>query len=77
MLLTDVVLPQMGGKELAIAMQLERPQMRVLFTSGYPDGIVPSQGGLSPDDWFLAKPYTFASLANKVRDVLDAVVTPD
>jgi CheY-like chemotaxis protein len=74
LLLTDVVMPEMGGRELAQVLKQERPDTRVLFTSGYPDS-----GGMALDVAesgvpYLAKPYTPNELAEKVREVLDAPV---
>ncbi len=71
LLLTDVVMPEMGGRELAQVLKQERPETRVLFTSGYPDS-----GGMALDVAesgvpYLPKPYTPNELAQKVRDVLD------
>jgi len=74
LLLTDVVMPEMGGRELAQVLKQERPETRVLFTSGYPDS-----GGIALDVAesgvpYLPKPYTPNELAEKVREVLDAAV---
>ena len=71
LLLTDVVMPEMGGRELAQVLRQERPETRVLFTSGYPDS-----GGMALDVAesrvpYLPKPYTPNELAQKVREVLD------
>ncbi len=72
LLLTDVVMPEMGGRELAQVLRQERPETRVLFTSGYPDS-----GGMALDVAesrvpYLPKPYTPNELAQKVREVLDS-----
>jgi CheY-like chemotaxis protein len=72
LLLTDVVMPEMGGRELAQVLKRERPETRVLFTSGYPDS-----GGMALDVAesgvpYLPKPYTPNELAQKVREVLDS-----
>jgi len=74
LLLTDVVMPEMGGRELAQVLKQQRPDTRVLFTSGYPDS-----GGMALDVAesgvpYLPKPYTPNELAEKVREVLDAAV---
>lgn len=71
LLFTDVVMPQMGGKELAYWYRLISPQTRVLFTSGYPDKSIVHNGEILPGLAFLQKPYTPAALAAKVREVLD------
>jgi len=71
LLLTDVVMPQMSGPEVAEKIQIVRPGIKVLYMSGYPDHPVFEQGGISRDASFLAKPFTPNVLAKKVRDVLD------
>ena len=70
MLLTDVVMPQMRGGELARRLEARRPGLRTLFMSGYLDGesLVGSQGPAA----FLPKPFSLAELADAVRQVLDA-----
>ena len=70
LMLTDVVMPQMGGKELAEKVQLLRPQMKVLFTSGYLDDEIVHKI-LNSGNQFLKKPFSPALLACKVREVLD------
>ncbi|HVZ32806.1 MAG TPA: ATP-binding protein, partial [Polyangiaceae bacterium] len=72
LLLTDVVMPGMGGRELAARAAALRPEMKVLFMSGYAhDEILPS-GVLEDDVALLQKPITPSSLTRKVREVLDA-----
>jgi two-component system cell cycle sensor histidine kinase/response regulator CckA len=71
LLLTDVVMPQMGGKELAERLKTIRPNTKILFTSGYPDSTIVYQGLLDPDVDFIAKPLSPSTLARKVREVLD------
>jgi PAS domain S-box-containing protein len=71
LLLTDVVMPGMTGPELARRMRPLRPDMRVLFCSGYTD-LEGTQRGATGDSPFLQKPFTPRELAAKVREVLDA-----
>jgi PAS domain S-box-containing protein len=71
LMLTDVVMPQMGGKELAEKVQPLRPQMKVLFISGYMDDAVVHREILDSASHFLQKPFSPAALARKVREVLD------
>jgi CheY-like chemotaxis protein len=72
LLLTDVVMPRVGGRELARDMARERPSVRVLFMSGYVDSPAVDQGMLDVAEWFLAKPFTADGLLAKVREVLNA-----
>lgn len=72
LMLTDVVMPEMNGREAAEALHLLRPQTRVLFTSGYTDEIIGAHGILARGVEFLPKPYSFRQLADHVRRILDA-----
>jgi len=72
LLLTDVVMPEMGGRELAHVLKRERPTTRVLYTSGYPDTAGLQEEVQEAVVAYLPKPYTPEELAQKVRDVLDA-----
>ena len=71
LLLTDVVMPGMGGPELARQLQAVRPGLPVLFVSGYTDDAIVQHGVLEPGVEFLQKPFTPDALARRVREVLD------
>jgi PAS domain S-box-containing protein len=71
LLLTDVVMPGLGGRKLAERMRVLRPEARVLYTSGYTDGAFLAQSAGEPARGFLQKPFTLAALARKVRETLD------
>ena len=74
MLVTDVVMPGMSGRQVADAIAAETPGVRVLFMSGYTDDAIGRNGVLEAKDHFLAKPFTPTSLIKKVRRVLDEPV---
>lgn len=71
LLLTDVVLRETGGPELAQLMTVARPEMKVVFMSGYTDDVVLQHGIRDSQVAFLPKPFTSQELASKVREVLD------
>ena len=75
LLLTDVIMPGMNGRELARVLAVDRPRMKVLYMSGYTDAAMSQQGILPPGTAFLSKPFTPEILARKVRDVLDGPAT--
>jgi len=70
LLLTDIVMPKLGGRQLAETLRRTRPDVKLLFMSGYSDQPVPSGGGVN--GIFLQKPFVAIDLARKVRRVLDA-----
>jgi len=71
LVVTDVIMPLMGGKVMAEWLQTTYPQMKILFTSGYTDEAIAPHGVLDPGVAFLPKPYTPAVLVRKVRAMLD------
>ncbi|MGB8012994.1 MAG: PAS domain S-box protein [Terriglobales bacterium] len=75
-LITDVVMPGIGGRELAKKLQALRPGISVLYLSGYTEDAVITQGVSGPTTAFLQKPFTLQNLAKKVREVLRARSAP-
>jgi PAS domain S-box-containing protein len=71
LLLTDVVMPKMLGREVAERIAAVQPKVRVLFMSGYAQPVLASQGTLDPGVVLLEKPFTRDSLVAKIREVLD------
>ncbi|MCH8826204.1 MAG: response regulator [Chloroflexi bacterium] len=71
LLLTDVVMPLIGGRELSIKLRDIHPNVRVIYTSGYTDEAVIRHGMLKPGTDFVQKPYSLAGLTQKIRSVLD------
>jgi signal transduction histidine kinase len=71
LMVTDVIMPALGGGELVERMNAIHPETRVVFVSGYPDDALGQHGVLPPGAAFLPKPFTQEELAQKLRDVLD------
>jgi CheY-like chemotaxis protein len=71
LLLTDMIMPQIGGYELAQRMRLRIPGIRVLLMSGYTDNVAVRSGALDHSFTFLQKPFTPAALVQNVRQALD------
>ena len=74
LLITDVVMPGMNGRDLADRLRTAKPGLRCLFMSGYTADVIAHRGILEADVPFLSKPFTRDDLAHKVRDVLEAAV---
>jgi PAS domain S-box-containing protein len=72
LLVTDVVMPKMSGRELAERLVTIHRETRILYMSGYTDGAISQHGVLDPETELLQKPFSFDELAQKVRKVLDA-----
>jgi two-component system, cell cycle sensor histidine kinase and response regulator CckA len=71
LLLTDVVMPGMSGKDLAECWRQQHPETSVLYTSGYTENAIVHQGSLERDTHFIQKPCRPELLARKIREVLD------
>jgi PAS domain S-box-containing protein len=76
LLITDVIMPEMSGRQVADRLKERRPTIKVLFVSGYTDDAIVRHGILEPGISFLQKPFSPESLARKVREVLDAPSLP-
>jgi PAS domain S-box-containing protein len=76
LLLTDVIMPGMNGRELAQRVLQLRPGIKVLYMSGYTENVIGHNGTLDAGVRLLQKPFTLRDLKNKVREVLDSVPLP-
>ena len=75
LLLTDVIMPELNGPELAKQIALLRPAIKVMFTSGYASDTLGGRGSLDPAVAFIQKPYRPKALARRIREVLDVSAT--
>jgi two-component system, cell cycle sensor histidine kinase and response regulator CckA len=76
LVLTDVVMPKLSGRELSERISTLQPSARVLFMSGYTNDSVVNHGILDGATWFIQKPFTLESLVKRVREVLDSAEPP-
>ena len=72
LVVTDVIMPKMGGKVMAEWLKITYPDLKILYTSGYTDDAIARHGVLDGSVEFLSKPYTRSALSRKVREMLDA-----
>jgi CheY-like chemotaxis protein len=72
LLLTDLILPQMPGRDVADRISELRPEIAVLFMSGYNQAILDGNGSAGSEDRLVEKPFTEPTLISRVRDALDA-----
>lgn len=76
LVLTDVVMPKLSGRELSERIHAKQPSAKVMFMSGYTNDSVVNHGILDGASWFIQKPFTLESLVSRVRQVLDSDGTP-
>lgn len=71
LLITDIVMPEMNGKELVEKIKVMLPEMKIIYTSGYTDSYIAKQGILNESVHFIQKPFSLKSFAEKIREVLE------
>jgi len=71
LLITDVIMPEMNGRDLARNLMIASPRLKSLFMSGYTSDVIAHHGMLDPGIHFISKPFSAKDLAAKVREVLD------
>ena len=71
LVVTDLVMPEMGGKELAERLRAHRPALKVLFMSGYTEKVIAAGGVMPPHTGFVEKPFTVEQLMRRLREILD------
>jgi two-component system, cell cycle sensor histidine kinase and response regulator CckA len=72
LVLTDVIMPEMGGHELVERLRSRRPELRVLFMSGFAERAFTSDGSMPAGVAYLEKPFAVETLMRRLREVLDA-----
>jgi CheY-like chemotaxis protein len=75
LLLTDVIMPQMSGRDLAARLRTLQPALKVLYMSGYTDDMLAHHGVLEPNVYLLPKPFAPDELGAKLREVLDTAAS--
>jgi PAS domain S-box-containing protein len=71
LVVTDLVMPEMGGKELAERLRAHRPGLKILFMSGYTEKVITAGGVMPPNTGFVEKPFTVEQLMRRLREILD------
>lgn len=72
LLITDVIMPEMNGKELVSTLKKDYPQLKVLFTSGYTASVIAGHGVLDKGMHFIQKPFSITDLSSRIREALGA-----